>query len=80
MSDVNSKIVNVTLTAEELALLINTLSIARAVFQNSAEVSINNNDRETHDKLIERVNTCSLFINKLIKNIEIGEPHSKTQH
>ncbi len=80
MSDIDSKFINVPLTADELAALINTLSVARAVFQNSAEVSINNNDRETFDRLIARVNACDVFIDRLVRNVEIGEPRSKTQH
>jgi len=80
MSDKDNKFINVSLTPNELSALINTLSVAKAVFQNSAEVSINNNDRETFDKLIARVNTCSIFIDRLVRNVEIGEPNSKTQH
>lgn len=73
------KPVNVKLTPEEIALLVNTLSIAKSLFQSSAKISIDGGDRETFNELINRVNACNIFIDRLVKNIEIGEP-SDTMH
>ena len=72
--------ININLSAEELASLVNTLAIAKAIFENSAEISYNNGDQDTYDKFTHRADICDLFIEKLVKNIDIGEPASDTHH
>lgn len=60
---------------EELAALINTLSFAKAVFEKSAQMTLKGGDVESAEQLNERANACTIFINKLLTNIEIGEPN-----
>ena len=72
--------IGVTLSTEELAALINTLSFARAVFEQSMQKVAEDGDIESAKQLQERVETCSIFIDVLIKNMHIGEPTNDTLH
>lgn len=74
------KTLTVQLTPEELTLLINTLSIAKHLFRTSAEISEEKGDLETSDQLKSRVNLCKIFIDRFVKDIEIGEPTDDTHH
>jgi len=80
MSDKKEKTINIQLSAEELAALVNTLSIAKHLFQNSATQSLNKGDQKTCDQLKSRVDICNIFIDRFIKNINIGEPLNNIHH
>lgn len=76
----DKKVLNIQLTPEEITLLINTLSIAKHLFQTSADISEEKGDFETSKQLSSRVNLCKIFIDRFVKNIKIGEPTDDTHH
>lgn len=72
--------IDISLDTKELAALINTLSFARAVFQQSVERVTEEGDMESARQLQDRADTCMIFIDILIKNMNIGDPPSTTFH
>lgn len=68
------------LSGEELAALINILSFAKAVFKESVERVTEDGDMESAKQLQDRVDTCTIFIDMLLKNMHIGEPADDTRH
>lgn len=71
--------ISVHMSGEELAALINTLSFAKAVFEKSAQMTLKSGDADSAEQLNERAHACTMFIDRLLKNMEIGEP-SSTYH
>jgi hypothetical protein len=74
MSDSKKSGVTVHMGTEELALLVNTLSFAKAIFEKSAAATLKAGDAESAELLNVRAQSCTIFINNLLKNAEIGEP------
>lgn len=67
--------VSIHMDSKELASLINTLNFAKAVFEKSAQMTLDTGDIESAEQLNHKAHACTIFINKLLKNMEIGEPN-----
>jgi hypothetical protein len=74
MDDIKKSNVAIHMGTEELSLLVNTLSFAKAVFEKSAAATLKAGDAESAELLTIRAQSCTIFINNLLKNAEIGDP------